>query len=79
MTADVESFCHELSNLYSSIFKPVLDVVLNTMKLSSMMGLQAPLIFFGYYLVLGQFKMFILKLVNLKKNTEKQSELQARP
>jgi ATP-binding cassette subfamily D (ALD) protein 3 len=76
VTADVESFCHELSNLYSSIFKPILDIALNTLKLSSMMGLKAPVILFGYYLVLGQFKMAILRVVNLKAQTQRQSELQ---
>ncbi len=32
VTVDIENFCQNLSELYSSIFKPVLDVVVFTMK-----------------------------------------------
>jgi ABC-type uncharacterized transport system fused permease/ATPase subunit len=76
VTADVEAFCEQLSNLYTSIFKPFLDIVLNTLKLSSVMGANACTVFFMYYIVLAKFKMAVLRAVNLKENTQLQSELQ---
>lgn len=42
VTVDIERFCDDLSNLYSSLFKPVLDIVLNTVRLSAVMGTKQP-------------------------------------
>jgi hypothetical protein len=38
VTVDVENFCQQFSELYSSIFKPVLDVVVFTIKYVSLPG-----------------------------------------
>eukprot|EP00455_Lapot_gusevi_P033107 TRINITY_DN3617_c0_g1_i2.p1 TRINITY_DN3617_c0_g1~~TRINITY_DN3617_c0_g1_i2.p1 ORF type:complete len:735 (-),score=339.57 TRINITY_DN3617_c0_g1_i2:93-2297(-) len=74
VTADIDHFCTELSNLYTSIFKPVLDVILNTVRLSSVMGVRGPMLLVLYYLVLGQVRMRLMP--NFKKLTEKLSELE---
>lgn len=51
VTDDIEKFCSALSNLYANIFKPVLDVVLFTRKLSKVLGFKGPLLMYGYYVL----------------------------
>lgn len=75
VTADVETFCDQLSNLYASVFKPILDIVLNTWKLSSMMGLKAPVVLFAYYISMGFLKISILTGLRFRNHTKRQSEL----
>ncbi len=60
VTADIEKFCDGLSNLYTTIFKPVLDVILFTKKLTGLVGAQGPLLLFGYYGVSGIIKKFFM-------------------
>eukprot|EP00696_Hemimastix_kukwesjijk_P004274 gnl/Hemi2/15273_TR5142_c0_g28_i1.p1 gnl/Hemi2/15273_TR5142_c0_g28~~gnl/Hemi2/15273_TR5142_c0_g28_i1.p1 ORF type:complete len:612 (-),score=123.20 gnl/Hemi2/15273_TR5142_c0_g28_i1:223-2058(-) len=48
---DIDKFSTCLSNLYSNIFKPVLDVVLYTVKLSFLVGKRGPIFMFAYYLI----------------------------
>lgn len=74
VTTDIERFCEDVANLYSSIFKPVLDITLNTIRLSAIMGTRGPLMLVVYYLILGQIKMKLMP--NFKKLTEVQSELE---
>ncbi len=61
---------------YTSIFKPLLDILLNTLRLYKVMGSKASLIWFGYYLFLAQVKRRMLKMLALRDNTKKESELQ---
>jgi len=75
VTADVETFCEQLSNLYASVFKPILDIVLNTWKLSSMMGLKAPIVLFAYYISMGIIKVSLLTAMRIRHHTKRQSEL----
>lgn len=62
VTADIEKFCEDIANLYSSIFKPVLDIVLNTAKLTSVIGLRGPVYLVLYYVILGQIKMVCIMM-----------------
>ena len=55
MTVDIERFCEDLANLYTSLFKPILDIVLNAARLSAVMGVRGPAVIVAYYLVLGAF------------------------
>jgi ATP-binding cassette subfamily D (ALD) protein 3 len=74
VTIDIERFCEDLANLYTSLFKPILDIVLNAARLSRVMGARGPVIIAGYYLVLGQVKMRLMP--DFKKLTMLQSELE---
>ncbi len=74
VTADVQAFCVELASLYSSIFKPMLDVIFNTLKLSGMMGFKAPVVIFTWYLFFGAIQMTALKRLDIKNNSKKLSE-----
>jgi ABC-type uncharacterized transport system fused permease/ATPase subunit len=60
VTTDIERFTEDVANLYSSLFKPILDIVLNTIRLSSIMGFRGPLVLFTYYIMLGQVKMWLM-------------------
>jgi len=62
-----------LSNLYTTIFKPVLDVVLFTHKLTGLVGIQGPLILFTYYGLAGFVKRYLMP--SFGKLTARESEL----
>lgn len=53
VTVDIERFCEDLANLYTSLFKPILDIVLNAARLSAVMGVRGPAVIVAYYVVLG--------------------------
>ncbi|KYQ92710.1 ABC transporter D family protein [Tieghemostelium lacteum] len=74
VTSDIENFCNSLSNLYTTVFKPVLDLVLFTRKLVGVMGWGSPMLMFGYFLVSGTLKRLIMPPFG--KLTAKQSELE---
>ncbi len=74
VTADVQQFCHDLATLYSSVFKPVLDVVLNSWKLSEVMGAKAPFIIFVAYSIFGKMQMSMLQTLDIKNNAKRLSE-----
>eukprot|EP01118_Nematostelium_gracile_P014803 TRINITY_DN5847_c0_g1_i4.p1 TRINITY_DN5847_c0_g1~~TRINITY_DN5847_c0_g1_i4.p1 ORF type:complete len:695 (-),score=231.46 TRINITY_DN5847_c0_g1_i4:90-2174(-) len=74
VTADIEKFCEQLANLYTVIFKPLLDVLLFTYKLTGLVGWQGPALLFGYYAMAGFIKKFLLP--SFGKLTAKESELE---
>lgn len=49
MTADIKDFSDEIAALYSSMLKPLLDVVLFTWKLGTLLGWQGPLAMHSYF------------------------------
>lgn len=61
LTQDVEKFCNSLTELYSNISKPLLDVVIYSVKLTQAIGASGPAIMLGYLFVSGVF------LTNLRK------------
>jgi len=74
ITADIEKFCDSLSILYTTIFKALLDVVLFTHKLSGIMGMRGPLILYGYYIISGALKRYLMPTFG--KLTARESELE---
>ena len=42
LTTDIEKWANSLSNLYSNISKPLLDIILFSRKLNSLIGLEGP-------------------------------------
>lgn len=61
VTTDVKQFCEEIASLYSSIFKPILDIVLFTNQLSVVTGWQGPAFMYSYFLVSGVLKRLLNK------------------
>lgn len=74
ITHDIEEFSISLSNLYSTTFKPVLDIVLFSRRLSSSVGVQGPALMYLYYIISGYFLRRLLP--NFAKMTSKQQELE---
>lgn len=59
ITQDTEKFALSFSALYSSIFKPVADVILLTNRLANVVGFKGPLIMYLYYFC----SAIVLKLI----------------
>jgi len=74
VTADIEKFCDGLSNLYTTIFKPTLDVILFTRKLNQVMGFRGPLLLYAYYVFSGILKRYIMPAFG--RLTARESELE---
>jgi ATP-binding cassette, subfamily D (ALD), member 3 len=49
ITQDTQKFADSFSALYSSIFKPVMDVILLTRRLANVVGLRGPMMMYLYY------------------------------
>jgi len=60
VTADIERFSTAISELYTSLSKPTLDVILFTKKLSSITGWQGPLMMYSYFFISGVLKKFVM-------------------
>lgn len=59
ITEDVERFCSCLSELHSYTFKPLLDVMLFTQSLSSIMGYRSQLALYSYYIATAALTRFL--------------------
>jgi len=60
VTADIEKFSIAISELYTSLSKPTLDVILFTKKLSSITGWQGPMMMYSYFFISGLLKKFVM-------------------
>mmetsp|Transcript_7660 Transcript_7660/g.28701 ORF Transcript_7660/g.28701 Transcript_7660/m.28701 type:complete len:715 (-) Transcript_7660:99-2243(-) len=74
VTADIDNFCTKISELYSTIFKPVLDMILFTYKLVGITGFEGPLIMYSYFLLSGLLKNTVIP--SLGKYVARESELE---
>lgn len=73
VTTDVEKFADSASALLTTIFKPLLDVVLLTARLGRQLGVHAPAIVIGSSLLLSQLKLQLLP--DVKRLAQLESEL----
>merc|ERR1719414_2105863 len=55
LTQDVEKFCNSVSDLYTNLSKPILDVALYVYKLTGTIGFQGPALMLGYLALSGIF------------------------
>jgi len=55
VTQDVEKFCTSVSDLYTNLSKPLLDVALYVYKLTGTIGFQGPALMLGYLALSGAF------------------------
>lgn len=60
MTSDIEKFSTAISNLYTTVSKPLLDVILLTHKLIQITGWQGPAMMYAYFIVSGFIKKAIM-------------------
>ncbi|MEQ2261144.1 ATP-binding cassette sub- D member 3 [Xenotaenia resolanae] len=72
LTQDVEKFCNSVVDLYSNLSKPLLDIVLYIVKLTSAIGAQGPGIMMAYLLISGLF------LTRLRRPTGKMTVTEQR-
>lgn len=59
VTSDVKLFCEEIASIYSSMFKPVLDIVLFTNQLRLVTGWQGPTLMYSYFFLSAVLKRVI--------------------
>lgn len=74
VTADITQFSNELADLYTSLFKPLLDVLLFTQQLTNILGWQGPAIMYAYFVASGIVKRVIMPAFG--KMVAKLSELE---
>lgn len=74
VTADIASFSDEISALYSSLLKPLLDVCLFTYRLKTLLGWQGPAAMHSYFLLSAVIKRRIMP--SLGKLVARESELE---
>ena len=60
LTQDIDKWAHSLSNLYSNVSKPILDIVLFSRKLAVLLGWQGP----GYIILWYIFSTIILRILS---------------
>lgn len=60
LTQDIDKWAHSLSNLYSNVSKPILDIVLFSKKLSVLLGWKGP----GYIILWYAFTTVVLKFIS---------------
>ncbi|XP_014776217.1 ATP-binding cassette sub-family D member 3 [Octopus bimaculoides] len=53
LTQDVEKFCNSVADLYSNLSKPVMDVIIYSLKLTNSIGIQGPATMLLYLAISG--------------------------
>ncbi|XP_046731888.1 ATP-binding cassette sub-family D member 3-like isoform X2 [Silurus meridionalis] len=74
LTQDVERFTNSLVDLYSNISKPLLDIVIYLLKLSSVGGIQGPFILMSYMVFSGLLLTWLRRPIGKMTATEQKHE-----
>lgn len=74
LTQDIEKWASCLSNLYSNITKPVLDIFLFSKKLADLVGWEGPGVIIGWYFLSGTVIRYISPPFGLLTAQEQQNE-----
>lgn len=59
LTTDVDKFCDSVTNLYSNISKPILDISIYVYRLTTNLGGETPSILLGYLFFSGVFLTYL--------------------
>merc|ERR1712137_1133314 len=60
ITQDIKKFCSQLTEVYGNLLKPILEVLLYSKTLASLMGGRQLMGFFMFFFIAGQFLKFIM-------------------
>ena len=74
LTQDIDKWATCLSNLYSNITKPILDIILFSRRLADLVGWEGPSVIIGWYLVSGTIIRYISPPFGLLTAQEQQNE-----
>ena len=74
LTQDVEKLCESMVDVYSNLTKPLLDMVLYIVRLSSAIGFQAPGSILAYLVVSGIFLTWLRRPIGRMTVVEQQLE-----
>lgn len=74
LTQDIDKWATCLSNLYSNITKPILDIILFSKKLADLVGWEGPSVIIGWYFLSGTVIRYISPPFGLLTAQEQQNE-----
>lgn len=59
LTADVDKFCDSVTDLYSNVSKPILDICIYVYRLTTNLGGETPMILLAYLFFSGVFLTYL--------------------
>jgi ATP-binding cassette subfamily D (ALD) protein 3 len=74
LTTDVDKFCDTVTDLYSNISKPVLDIVIYVYRLTTQIGGKTPSVLLAYLLIAGWFLTYLRRPTGRMTVTEQKLE-----
>ena len=60
VTADIKLFSTQISEIFTSTFKPILDIILFTYRLGKVTGWKGPAILYTYFIISGIIKKYLM-------------------
>lgn len=74
LTTDVDKFCDTITDLYSNISKPLLDIVIYVYRLTTQLGGKTPSLLIAYLIIAGWFLTYLRRPTGRMTVTEQKLE-----
>lgn len=74
LTTDVDKFCDTVTDLYSNISKPLLDIVIYVYRLTTQVGGKTPSVLIAYLMIAGWFLTYLRRPTGRMTVTEQKLE-----
>ncbi|PNF17697.1 ATP-binding cassette sub-family D member 3 [Cryptotermes secundus] len=74
LTTDVDKFCDTVTDLYSNISKPLLDIVIYVYRLTTQLGGKTPSLLLAYLIIAGWFLTYLRRPTGRMTVTEQKLE-----